>query len=327
MVSPRMWMDPRMDALREKGHEGPCVISYLKTSPHSNMLGLFWQPIPYMGFETGLGEHGAAKGLQDCIDVGFCDFDSSSRMVWVFDMAAEQIGETLSPKDHRCKGVQNTYDALPENRFLGAFYDRYATAFHMTGRRGVEVDVDLFGPVPVRPLQGGSKQGEGEREGQGQGQGQGDKGASGPSGGNPTPAPPPPRADPPLPSPPPAPPAPAPTLAITPTAAGAACLALKQAGIPDVSPSHPKLVALLAAGVTNDELTDAAVAAIEAHKGNFRYVLGVVEGRRKDAAALAIQPGAPPARGHRNRQEALEDSNSRVGQAWLARNRKPETTA
>lgn len=65
--------------------------------------------------------------------------------------------------------------------------------------------------------------------------------------------------------------------------AGTLCRALKQAGIPGVSPSHPRLVALLAAGATDEEFLDAAPKAVGKGDG-FAYVLGVVEGRRRDAA-------------------------------------------
>jgi uncharacterized protein YdaU (DUF1376 family) len=102
---------------------------------------------------------------------------------------------------------------------------------------------------------------------------------------------------------------------VTPTRAGSACLALRRAGISDGSTSHPKLLTLLAQGVTDDELVDAANAAISAKKPKFAYVLGVVEGRRKDAAAVGtLAPAAP----RTNRQQALEDSNRAVGQAWAA---------
>lgn len=102
---------------------------------------------------------------------------------------------------------------------------------------------------------------------------------------------------------------------VTPSQAGSACLALRRAGISDGSTSHPKLLALLAQGVTEGELVAAAAAAVDAKKPKFAYVLGVVEGRRKDAAAM----GQLPPRGvAANRQQALEDSNRAVGDRWAA---------
>jgi hypothetical protein len=75
-----------------------------------------------------------------------------------------------------------------------------------------------------------------------------------------------------------------------PTAGGAACKAIKAAGIPDVNPSHPDLQRLLAAGVTAQELADAAVVCVHAGKPSFKYLLATVEGQRRDAAAKAAVP-------------------------------------
>jgi hypothetical protein len=136
-VEPKMWHGQTMKALR-RCPEGVIVGLYLMTSPQSNMLGLFSQPVLYMAHETGLGIEGATKGLQHCIDVGFCSFDEESEFVWVHEMARYQIANELKASDLRCKGIQKDYDALPDNPFLGEFFDRYAQAFHLAGRRGIK---------------------------------------------------------------------------------------------------------------------------------------------------------------------------------------------
>ena len=68
-----------------------------------------------------------------------------------------------------------------------------------------------------------------------------------------------------------------------PTAAARACKAMRAAGMQDVNPSHPKLTALLAAGITQEELQTAAADAAGRGKG-FAYALAAAEGRRRDAA-------------------------------------------
>ena len=73
------------------------------------------------------------------------------------------------------------------------------------------------------------------------------------------------------------------------TTAGAACLALKAAGVADTNPGSPKLRALLDAGVDLQELVGAAKKAATAGNRRFTYVLGIVEGERKRAAAMADQ--------------------------------------
>lgn len=72
------------------------------------------------------------------------------------------------------------------------------------------------------------------------------------------------------------------------TLAGAVCKAMKAAGIADTSPGHPTLQALLQAGASTTEFTDAARQAAGKSKG-FAYALSIVAGNRKQAAELAGQ--------------------------------------
>jgi hypothetical protein len=78
-------------------------------------------------------------------------------------------------------------------------------------------------------------------------------------------------------------------LATAPTAAATACMAMKRAGLSSVNPAHPKLVALLGAGITLDELVDAARDAVEREKG-FPYALATAEGRRRDSKTAPLPP-------------------------------------
>lgn len=91
---------------------------------------------------------------------------------------------------------------------------------------------------------------------------------------------------------------------------GEVCRAMKAAGMANVNPSSPKLVALLKAGITQDELVQAASDAVTAQKP-FAYALATAEGRRNDAAKVSISPAKTP-----NRQAALEQRNRQVADAW-----------
>ncbi|EES9755543.1 hypothetical protein AKG46_005126, partial [Escherichia coli] len=134
-VSPRFWLGETGRELRKAGAEAQVVAFYLMTSPHANMLGLYYLPVLYLAHETGLGLEGASKGLKRAVEAGFCSYDHDAEMVWVHEMAAWQVGETLKPGDNRCAGVRNEYASLPENAFLSVFYDRYKTDFHLDVRR------------------------------------------------------------------------------------------------------------------------------------------------------------------------------------------------
>jgi len=134
-VSPQFWIETSR-TLRHKGPDALLVALYLLTNPHANMLGLYYLPTAYIAHETGLGADQALKALKAVCNSGFCAYDFDKEIVFVSEMAAFQIGEQLAASDKRCSGVRREYDALPLNRFLGAFFDRYANAFHITNRRG-----------------------------------------------------------------------------------------------------------------------------------------------------------------------------------------------
>jgi hypothetical protein len=68
------------------------------------------------------------------------------------EMALYQVGDQLEAKDNRCKGVQREYDALPDNPFLTAFYERYAQVFHMTSCRASASSFEGGSEGPTEPL-------------------------------------------------------------------------------------------------------------------------------------------------------------------------------
>jgi hypothetical protein len=74
--------------------------------------------------------------------------------------------------------------------------------------------------------------------------------------------------------------------AAQPKAAGLVCRALRKAGIPDVNPGHPRLLALLQAGATEAEFMAFTPGACRA-SAPFLWLLAAVEGERKRAAANA----------------------------------------
>lgn len=95
-----------------------------------------------------------------------------------------------------------------------------------------------------------------------------------------------------------------------PSSGGLASARMRQAGLADANPSHPKLLALLAEGITLDELGQAAGEAVQKKKG-FAYALAVAEGRRRDAATAPL-----PAKSE-SRQAQLEARNAAVAAAWV----------
>lgn len=75
---------------------------------------------------------------------------------------------------------------------------------------------------------------------------------------------------------------------------GVVCKAIKQTGIGLVNPGHPKLNALLHAGVTVEQVVAACAKALEKQK-NFSYALGILEKEEKEARDLAKELAKPKA--------------------------------
>lgn len=163
-VSPQFWIGQTGKKLRQSGMEAQIVAMYLMTSPHANMLGLFYCPEMFIAHETGLGIEGACKGLQRCQEAGFCEYDKASEVVWVFEMATYQIADELTGKDLRIKGVQNEYDALPENPYLARFFEKYSGAFKMTSCRGITAETQSPFKAPSKPLASQEQEQEQEQE-------------------------------------------------------------------------------------------------------------------------------------------------------------------
>lgn len=159
-VGPQFWIGKTGKALRKQGLEAQMVALYLLTSPHANMLGLYYVPQAFIAHETGMGIEGASKGLQGCIEAGFCRYDEDTEMVWVIEMARFQIADHLKDKDLRIKGVQSEYDSLPENPYLAAFYEMYAAAFCMTSKRGKTSPLE----DPSKPLRSQEQEQEQEQK-------------------------------------------------------------------------------------------------------------------------------------------------------------------
>lgn len=106
--------------------------------------------------------------------------------------------------------------------------------------------------------------------------------------------------------------------AAQPTEAGAICRAMRQAGIADTNPGHPRLLSLLQAGATEAEFVGFAPAAIAKGAG-FAWILGAVEGERTRAASAAatLQRGPIP-----SKADARVAANIATAQRFLERTAK-----
>lgn len=89
---------------------------------------------------------------------------------------------------------------------------------------------------------------------------------------------------------------------------------IRRAGMGSLDPGYPAFRALVDAGATADEFTGFVAEALTKSQP-FKWLIGAVAGERTRAAALATQLHRGPMP---NKQEAIEQRNAAVGDAWLA---------
>jgi len=167
-VTPGFWIGETGRQLRAAGAEVQVVALYLLSSPHARMIGCYYQPLAFIAHETGLAPDAVRRAIEKATEIGFCDYDYETEFVWVYEMARFQIGEQLTANDKRCKGVQQQYLDLPDNRFLRPFFERYAKTFHLSTSRDGGTSSNKLLPssieAPSKPLRSQEQEQEHEQE-------------------------------------------------------------------------------------------------------------------------------------------------------------------
>lgn len=150
-VSPQFWIGQTGKALR--GNMPAQILAlYLMTSPHANMIGVFYCPIDYMAKETGMTLEGASEALRSLIEADFCRFDHASEEVFVLRMAAFQVGDQLDPKDNRCKGVAKELEKVTSSQLRQGFRANYAVPFNLPLPGPQAPQTDSPSEAPLDPL-------------------------------------------------------------------------------------------------------------------------------------------------------------------------------
>jgi len=129
-TTPRFWIGSTGRALRGKP-PAQVLAHYLISSPHANMIGVYWCPRAYMVLETGLSEKQVDTALDALSGSGFAFYDDDTESVYVPQMARIQIAETLLLRDNRHKGVIAEAERQRESPFLAAWWDRYQAPYNL----------------------------------------------------------------------------------------------------------------------------------------------------------------------------------------------------
>lgn len=130
-VSPQIWINDRGKELKRLGIQAQILAYYLSTNPHSNMIGIYYLPIAFIAHETGMKLEDVIHTLSQLESINYCSYDESTDYIWVHDMAFDQMGKKLKPKDKRVIAINDFFFGLPNLPFLDKFFEKYADAFHI----------------------------------------------------------------------------------------------------------------------------------------------------------------------------------------------------
>jgi hypothetical protein len=143
-LEPTFWTRGSGKALR--GHPDAQVVAvYLFSCGASNLIGVYYLPLPTLAHETGSPFEGASKGLAMVCAEGIAAYDVEAELVWVPGLAKRSLGAELKAGDKRLVAVERELDQVGAHPFARAFFEKYGQAFHLRPRPELEA---LRSPFP-----------------------------------------------------------------------------------------------------------------------------------------------------------------------------------
>jgi len=130
-LSANFWLGKQGRALRALGNEAQALALYLSCNDHSNMLGVYRLPLDYIACDLAMPIEKVNDLMRGLCESRFCTYDKEEEFVWVYDLARQQIGDTLTPQDNRIAYIHQTIQTWPALSFLNDFYTAYQACFHL----------------------------------------------------------------------------------------------------------------------------------------------------------------------------------------------------
>lgn len=164
VASSKFWTGDTGKLLRKLGRDYQVVGFYLFTCHLSNMIGLYYLPLPILCHEVGgLDNEGALKVLRRLSEGGYAHYDEHSEHVFVPEMARHQMGDRLSKKDNRHKALVKLLEQFRKIIYFNDFLEKYRDPFELDD---VVPNKPLGSPFEA-PSKPGSGSGSGSEAGSG----------------------------------------------------------------------------------------------------------------------------------------------------------------
>lgn len=117
------WRDP--DIKRPLTLEQKALLLYLFSSPHSNMIGLYYLPIAYIQNETGLDEATITDWIEGAL-APFVSYDHRTEEVLVHRGIDHRVDGVLSANDKRLKAARKMIEAAHSSLLVHRLLELHA---------------------------------------------------------------------------------------------------------------------------------------------------------------------------------------------------------
>jgi hypothetical protein len=102
---------------RTLSEEGKMLFLYLLTSPHRNMGGLYYLPLPYLCYDVGLDEERVSKAFEELADKDMALYDYDTQVVLIKKWFCYNPIEN----ENQAKGLNKQLAEIPKSRLFKPF--------------------------------------------------------------------------------------------------------------------------------------------------------------------------------------------------------------
>lgn len=124
-VHTRIWHDEKF---RELSDDARLLFFYVLTCPHSNLIGLFVLPKPYIAADLGWLPKRLEKPFRELFQKGFIDYDEKTSVIWI----RNHLRYNPLDNPNQVKAAIKLIDELPKTRLfqdLAEFLERFGKPF------------------------------------------------------------------------------------------------------------------------------------------------------------------------------------------------------
>lgn len=113
-VESKFWQDEKMRAVTD---DARYLMLYLLTSPHRNIMGFYFLPVPYACFDLGWDEKRFSKGLNELLEIQVIRYDQGSHVVLIQNYLKHNPLEN----PNQVKSAIDRLDEMPQTSLFREF--------------------------------------------------------------------------------------------------------------------------------------------------------------------------------------------------------------